>query len=90
MRYIEKHNARYYNGETTYFMGMNQFADLTDDEFNKYLIDVKYDLTVNSFFKRDPNFITPDSIDWRDQGVVTEVREQKNCSCSWAISTVSL
>merc|ERR1712243_495520 len=32
---ISRHNARYMKGEVTYSMGMNQFGDLTTEEFSK-------------------------------------------------------
>ncbi|XP_076844536.1 cathepsin K-like isoform X2 [Brachyhypopomus gauderio] len=34
---IEKHNQEYELGIHTYTMGMNQFGDMTDEEWNRFL-----------------------------------------------------
>ncbi|XP_060520860.1 cystein proteinase inhibitor protein salarin-like [Cylas formicarius] len=33
LAYIREHNKKFENGETTYVLGVNSFADLTDEEF---------------------------------------------------------
>lgn len=87
---IEQHNVRYENGEESYFMGVNQYADLTSEEFRKLLNFRAHNRPIGKYFERNANFIAPDSLDWREKGVGLDVRDQGDCGSSWAISAVSL
>jgi len=90
LRLIQKHNAEHALGLHTFTLGVNQFADLTSDEFVK---------TYNGFrpemFKGLPKANLksvgdePDSMDWRDQGYVTPVKNQGQCGSCWAFSAVA-
>lgn len=87
---INKHNIRYEKGEVSYIMGINQFADLTDEEFTgTYLGYRKSDNEYNKHFAPSENYMAPDSIDWRSKGVVLSVKDQGNCGSSYAFSSVS-
>merc|ERR1712157_585979 len=71
------HNARYEAGEETYFQGVNQFTDMTLEEFQA--------LPMFGFVKPEsagPNLGTHEwngeelaaSVDWRSKGAVTPVK----------------
>jgi len=65
-------------------MGINQFADLTPEEFKKQLGMRKigsYGCKPFSSTKAQP-----ESIDWRQQGVVTSVKDQGQCGSCWTFS----
>lgn len=74
---------------TSYTMGINQFADLTIEEFRSRL-NYRHP-NFNGFSKHQarPNFTAPDSIDWRELGAVLGVKDQGQCGSCWAFASVS-
>eukprot|EP01017_Pseudomicrothorax_dubius_P046025 TRINITY_DN8049_c1_g1_i2.p1 TRINITY_DN8049_c1_g1~~TRINITY_DN8049_c1_g1_i2.p1 ORF type:complete len:360 (+),score=38.28 TRINITY_DN8049_c1_g1_i2:61-1140(+) len=70
----------------SYTVGINKFADLTQEEFaSRYLKPKRTQ-------KRERNFVTlnttniPDAIDWRQKNAVTPVMDQGLCTSCWAFS----
>jgi cathepsin L len=83
---IEKHNARHAKGEESYEKGINQFSDLTYEEFSKKLTGAVR--AVNE--KKVPNGgqidllrgearQLPGFVDLRNTGFVGRVKNQGNC-----------
>uniref|UniRef100_A0A8C0LGP7 Procathepsin L n=2 Tax=Canis lupus dingo TaxID=286419 RepID=A0A8C0LGP7_CANLU len=87
MEMIEQHNQEYSQGEHSFTLAMNAFGDMTNEEFKQVLNDFKIQKHKKGKLFPAPLFAeVPSSVDWREQGYVTPVKDQGQCLGCWAFS----
>ena len=76
--FIEAHNAKADAGNVSFWLALNRFGDLTNDEYREGLLS-KRDSAARSRSAPSPPLqqgTAPDSFSWYEQGVVPPVKDQ--------------
>eukprot|EP00442_Polarella_glacialis_P035962 CAMPEP_0115123794 /NCGR_PEP_ID=MMETSP0227-20121206/47796_1 /TAXON_ID=89957 /ORGANISM="Polarella glacialis, Strain CCMP 1383" /LENGTH=395 /DNA_ID=CAMNT_0002526317 /DNA_START=35 /DNA_END=1222 /DNA_ORIENTATION=+ len=101
VRSILAHNA---DPTMSWKRGINQFADMTQEEFRQSgrlgydrrlarHLGSKQGLSGNirpSAWKGDNDPAMPPSVDWRNKGVISNVKDQGQCGSCWAFATTAV
>ncbi|GFO03469.1 cathepsin-l [Plakobranchus ocellatus] len=78
VKFIEHHNWKYHNQLSSFYLDINHFSDLSDEEFNK-MNGLKMDPRTAE--PKCPEYHpkttqVPEQVDWREKGYVTPVKDQ--------------
>ncbi|GLU13789.1 hypothetical protein SLE2022_304000 [Rubroshorea leprosula] len=90
LEFIEKFNSE---GNRTFKLRINEFADLTNEEFKAaytgYKMPFNSSISGNSTFRHGGVTGIPSSKNWAEDGAVNSIKSQGQCGCCWAFSTVA-
>lgn len=85
-KFINEHNTQGHSFQ----LALNEFADLTHEEFSKFYLAKRFDATklqrnnVKTFPK---GLKLPTTVDWRQHNAVTHIKNQGQCGSCWSFST---
>ncbi|RDX87643.1 Cysteine proteinase RD21A, partial [Mucuna pruriens] len=95
LNFIQEHNNAHNH---TYKLGLNKFADMTNEEYRAMYLGTKTDpkrmvakakTTGHRYAYNAARDRLPLHVDWRLKGAVAPIKDQGSCGSCWAFSTIA-
>ncbi|XP_070037337.1 cysteine proteinase 3 [Nicotiana tomentosiformis] len=84
LKMIRSHNKK----GLSYKLGVNEFTDLTWDEFRRDRLGAAQNCSATTKGNvKLTNAVLPETKDWREDGIVSPVKNQGKCGSCWTFST---
>ena len=87
LEFINEHN----DGNHSYKLGINQYADWSNSEFKNYVSSGSFGLGMKTTCPKaaDVSGALPSSVDWRDKGIVNTPMQQGSVGTCYSFSTTA-
>lgn len=91
VKLIEEHNYLYLKGFKSFAMAINRYTDMEHSEFVKLMNGYRHKSNTSrprgsTYLSSNVKVNLPDSMDWREKGCVTPIKDQSQCGSCWAFS----
>ncbi|KAG9457311.1 hypothetical protein H6P81_001819 [Aristolochia fimbriata] len=71
----------------SYTLGINQYADMSWEEFHSQHLGASQNCSATKGTHRLTEIVLPETKDWREEGIVSPVKDQGRCGSCWTFST---
>ncbi|KAG1664216.1 Cathepsin L [Nymphon striatum] len=88
LRFVKEHQAKFAAGKVSYNVAINEYADMTTQEFVGIMNGYKMSnqTSEGSTFLPPSGVELPKTVDWTKKGYVTGIKSQGQCGSCWSFS----